>query len=95
MKGMSRGDAVLKISSDIRGKCVDSGDCRLRAVVVICGGMTAIHFLKDKASLQRGQKVLINGASGALPLVLCIVMASACALSVALFTVRVERQVRA
>lgn len=36
-----------------------------QAVAVIFGGMTAIHFLKDKASLQRGQKVLINGASGA------------------------------
>lgn len=36
-----------------------------QAAAVIFGGMTAIHFLKDKASLQRGQKVLINGASGA------------------------------
>lgn len=36
-----------------------------QAVAVIFGGMTAIHFLKDKANLQRGQKVLINGASGA------------------------------
>jgi DHA1 family bicyclomycin/chloramphenicol resistance-like MFS transporter len=38
---------------------------------------------------------LLTETSGALPLVLCIVVASACALSVALFTVRVERQVRA
>ena len=36
-----------------------------QAAAVIFGGMTAIHFLKDKANLQRGQKVLINGASGA------------------------------
>lgn len=37
---------------------------------------------------------LLTETSGALPLVLCIVVASASALSLALFTVRVERQVR-
>ncbi|WP_022951280.1 NAD(P)-dependent alcohol dehydrogenase [Leucothrix mucor] len=36
-----------------------------QAAAVIFGGMTAIHFLKEKANLQCGQKVLINGASGA------------------------------
>lgn len=38
---------------------------------------------------------LLTETSGALPLVLCIVVASASALILALFTVRVERQVRA
>jgi len=36
-----------------------------QAVAVIFGGLTAIHFLKDKANIQTAQKVLINGASGA------------------------------
>lgn len=35
------------------------------AVAVIFGGLTAIHFLRDKADVQRGQRVLVNGASGA------------------------------
>lgn len=36
-----------------------------QAVAVIFGGLTAIHFLRDKANIQKGQKILINGASGA------------------------------
>ena len=35
------------------------------AVAVMFGGLTAIHFLKDKAGIKEGQKILINGASGA------------------------------
>ncbi|CAA6819361.1 MAG: NAD(P)-dependent alcohol dehydrogenase [uncultured Thiotrichaceae bacterium] len=36
-----------------------------QAVATIFGGLTAIHFLRDKANIQAGQKILINGASGA------------------------------
>ncbi|WP_172254954.1 NAD(P)-dependent alcohol dehydrogenase [Saccharibacillus deserti] len=35
------------------------------AVGVCDGGATALIFLRDKARLQKGQRVLINGASGA------------------------------
>ncbi|OLS40764.1 NAD(P)-dependent alcohol dehydrogenase [Bacillus sp. MRMR6] len=35
------------------------------AVAVCDGAPTALTFLRDKAKLQRGQRILINGASGA------------------------------
>jgi NADPH:quinone reductase-like Zn-dependent oxidoreductase len=36
------------------------------AASVVDGATTALFFLKEKANLQKGQKVLINGASGSI-----------------------------
>ena len=36
------------------------------AASFVDGATTALFFLKDKANIQRGQKVLINGASGSI-----------------------------
>ena len=36
-----------------------------QAAAVLFGGLAAIHFLRDKANVQKGQKILVNGASGA------------------------------
>ena len=35
------------------------------AVAICDGALTALVFLRDEAHMQRGQKILINGASGA------------------------------
>ncbi len=35
------------------------------AAAISFGGTTALHFLRDVAQVQRGERVLVNGASGA------------------------------
>ena len=53
---LSENSALVKMPDNISHE---------QAAVVIFGGLTAIHFLRDKAGVQSGQKVLVNGASGA------------------------------
>jgi NADPH:quinone reductase-like Zn-dependent oxidoreductase len=48
--------ALVKIPDDLSYK---------NAVAIIFGGLTAVHFLRDKVNIQSGQRILINGASGA------------------------------
>ncbi|MBO7747101.1 NAD(P)-dependent alcohol dehydrogenase [Paenibacillus sp. MWE-103] len=73
------GDRVLGLSPKTFGayadyKCLpeDSPLARIpdniayeEAVAICDGGATALTFLRDKAKLRSGQRVLINGASGA------------------------------
>ncbi|MGK0270641.1 MAG: NADPH:quinone reductase-like Zn-dependent oxidoreductase [Cocleimonas sp.] len=47
--------ALIKIPNELSYK---------DAVSLIFGGFTAIHFLKDKVTINSGDKVLINGVSG-------------------------------
>ncbi|WP_298683003.1 NAD(P)-dependent alcohol dehydrogenase [uncultured Methanomethylovorans sp.] len=80
VKGFKKGDKVFGSSGTTFGAhaeyiCLpedaalgimpDSADYA-EAVAVCYGGLTALPFLRDKASIKRGQKVLINGASGAI-----------------------------
>lgn len=53
--------AVLKLTA-LAPK--PSGISHADAAGALFGGSTALHFLRDRAHVQRGQRVLVNGASG-------------------------------
>lgn len=73
------GDSIFGISPDTFGTCAEymclpeTKSVILKstkipydeAVAVSDGALTALTFLRDKAKIQPGQKLLINGASGA------------------------------
>lgn len=78
VKLFKEGDQVFGLSAKISGahaeyKClsedaplaIKSSSMSYEEAVSVCdGATTALTFLRDKAKIQRGQKVLINGASG-------------------------------
>ena len=77
--GWSIGDAVVAYPGAAMGGHADyltmpadgvmtqkpSGLSFAEAAAIAFGGLTALEFLRDKGALQVGEKVLINGASGA------------------------------
>ncbi len=79
VKLFKKGDKVygttgMKLGANAEYTCLSENSALVKkpnnitheqAAAVLFGGLTAIHFLRDKANIQRGQKVLVNGASGA------------------------------
>jgi NADPH:quinone reductase-like Zn-dependent oxidoreductase len=78
VKLFKKGDRVFGIGSEIFGAYAEYA-CRpekgalalkpanltfAEAAAVPFGASTALYFLRDRARLQRGQKILVNGASG-------------------------------
>ncbi len=79
VKLFKKGDKVygttgMKLGANAEYACLSENSALVKkpnnitheqAAAVLFGGLTAIHFLRNKANIQRGQKVLVNGASGA------------------------------
>lgn len=68
------GTTGMKLGANAEYACIDENNAILQipdsltyknAVSLIFGGLTAIHFLRDKVKIKNGDRVLINGASGA------------------------------
>lgn len=66
MTGMSMGAHAeyVRVAAG-RVAAVPSGVSHSDAAGLLFGGSTALYFLRDKASVRPGTRVLVNGASGA------------------------------
>lgn len=66
MTGMSMGAHAeyVRVTAP-RVAVVPSGVSHPDAAGLLFGGSTALHFLRDRASVRPGMEVLVNGASGA------------------------------
>ncbi len=79
VKLFKKGDKVygttgIKLGANAEYTCLSENSALVKkpnsvtheqAAAIIFGGLAALHFLRDKANIQKGQKVLVNGASGA------------------------------
>lgn len=66
MTGMSMGAHAEYVSVAARRVAVvPSGVSHSDAAGLLFGGSTALYFLRDRASVRPGMRVLVNGASGA------------------------------
>lgn len=66
MTGMSMGAHAeyVRVAAR-RAAAVPSGVSHPEAAGLLFGGSTALYFLRDRASVRPGMRVLVNGASGA------------------------------
>lgn len=79
VKMFKKGDRVfgstgMNLGANAEYTCIDEGKAIIQipgslsyqnAVSFIFGGLTAVHFLRDKVKIKSGDRVLVNGASGA------------------------------
>lgn len=75
----NKGDRVfgttgMDLGANAEYTCIDENKAIIKipnslsyenAVSFVFGGLTAVHFLRDKVKIKNGDQVLINGASGA------------------------------
>ena len=68
------GTTGMKLGANAQYACLSENSALVKkphnmsheqAAAIIFGGLTAIHYIRDKANIRSGQKILVNGASGA------------------------------
>ena len=67
MGGARVGGHAERLAVDAtRAVRIPEGVSEAQAAGALFGGVTALHFLRDKGRLQPGERLLVNGASGSL-----------------------------